>query len=96
MGLDWFSVGTEASGGGTPDLLCSPMFLGYMEIYIGGRSTSGGPGGAHKGGGRAQGGGRAPCLVTSSQIPRCALQVFWASFLPKNEYREVSGQLDSV
>ena len=32
-GLDWFSVATEASGGGTPDLLCAPMFLGYMEIY---------------------------------------------------------------
>ena len=33
MGLDWFSVATEASGGGTPDLLCSLMFLGYMDIY---------------------------------------------------------------
>ena len=32
-GLDWFSVATEASGGGTPDPLCSLMFLGYMEIY---------------------------------------------------------------
>ena len=33
MGLDWLSVATEASGGGTPDLLCSPIVLGYMEIY---------------------------------------------------------------
>ena len=33
-GLDWFSVATEASGGGTPDLLCSPIVLGYMDIYI--------------------------------------------------------------
>ena len=32
-GLDWFSVATEAFGSGTPDLLCSRMFLGYMEIY---------------------------------------------------------------
>ena len=32
-GLDWFSVATEASGSGTPDLLCSPIVLGYMEIY---------------------------------------------------------------
>ena len=32
-GLDWLSVATEASGGGTPDLLCSMVFLGYMEIY---------------------------------------------------------------
>ena len=33
MGLDWLSVATQASGSGTPDLLCSRMFLGYMEIY---------------------------------------------------------------
>ena len=32
-GLDWLSVATEASCGGTPDLLCSRMFLGYMDIY---------------------------------------------------------------
>ena len=32
-GLDWFSVATEASSSGTPDLLCSPMFLGYLDIY---------------------------------------------------------------
>ena len=39
-GLDWFSVAMEASGSGTPDLLCSPIVLGYMEIYMGARSTS--------------------------------------------------------
>ena len=33
MSLDWFSVAMEASGGGTPDLLCPWMCLGYMEIY---------------------------------------------------------------
>ena len=32
-GLDWFSVATEASGGGTPDLLCVLEVLGYMELY---------------------------------------------------------------
>ena len=32
-GLDWFSVATEASGGGTPDLSCSLIILGYIEIY---------------------------------------------------------------
>ena len=32
-GLDWFLVATEASGGGTSDLLCSPIVLGYMDIY---------------------------------------------------------------
>ena len=28
-----FLVATEACGGGTPDLFCSPMVLGYMSIY---------------------------------------------------------------
>ena len=28
-----FLVAIEACSGGTPDLFCSPMFLGYMEIY---------------------------------------------------------------
>ena len=32
-GLDWLSVATEASGGGTPDLFCSPIVLGYMDIH---------------------------------------------------------------
>ena len=58
-GLDWFSVATEASGGGTPDLLCSSMFLGYMEIYRRKKYIRG-PRGAHEGGGCAQGGGCAP------------------------------------
>ena len=29
----WFLVATEACGGGTPDLLCSSIILGYLEIY---------------------------------------------------------------
>ena len=33
MGLDWFSVATEASGSGTPDLLCVLEVLGYVGIY---------------------------------------------------------------
>ena len=33
MGLDWFSVATEASGGGTPDLFCSLEVLRYVGIY---------------------------------------------------------------
>ena len=32
-GLDWVSVATEASGGGTPDLLCVLKVLGYVSIY---------------------------------------------------------------
>ena len=33
QGPDWFLVATEACGGGTPDLFCSPIILGYMDIY---------------------------------------------------------------
>ena len=33
QGPDWFLVATEACGGGTPDLLCSPKVLGYIGIY---------------------------------------------------------------
>ena len=33
QGPDWFLVATEACGGGTPGLLCSPIVLGYMDIY---------------------------------------------------------------
>ena len=82
MGLDWFSVATKASGGGTPDLLCSSMVLGYIGIYIGGRNMSGGPRGAHEGRGHAQGVG-APCLVPSSLLPLHGLQVSQVAFLPK-------------
>ena len=32
-GLDWFLVAEEASGGGTPDLLCVPEVLGHVGIY---------------------------------------------------------------
>ena len=52
-GLDWFSVAMEASGGGTPDLLCSRMFLGYMGIY-GRKKDVGGPPGRPRGRGRAR------------------------------------------
>ena len=33
MGLDWFLVATEASGGGTPDLSCVLEVLGHVGIY---------------------------------------------------------------
>ena len=49
-GLDWFSVAIEASGGGTPGLLCSLEVLGYVGIY-GCRRYVGGPKGGHEAGG---------------------------------------------
>jgi len=33
MGLDWLSVATEASGGGTPNLSSVLEVLGYVSIY---------------------------------------------------------------
>ena len=54
-GLDWLSVATEASGGGTPDLLSVLEVLGYDDIY-GCRKYVGGATGAPRGRGRALGG----------------------------------------
>ena len=48
MGLDWFSVATEASGGGTLDLSCVLEVLGYVSIY-GCRKYVGGASGAPQG-----------------------------------------------
>ena len=65
-GLDWLSVATEASGGGTPDLLCSPIVLGYMDIYRRKKYIRGatrGPGGWRA---RPRGVGAPPCLVAPS------------------------------
>ena len=94
-GLDWFSVATEASGGGTPDLLCSRMFLGYMEIYRRKKYVRGATRGSR--GWRARpGGGRAPLprdLLVGSSMCTPSLLGFFPS---KNEFREISGQLDSI
>ena len=62
QGPNWFLVATEACGGGTPDLFCSSMFLGYMDIYRRKKSVRGATSGP-RGWGRAQGVGRAslPC-----------------------------------
>ena len=64
-GLDWFSVATEASGGGTPDLISVLEVLGYNDIY-GCRKYVGGATGAPRGRGRAQ--GAPPTLVSTYRI----------------------------
>ena len=58
-GLDWLSMATEASGGGTPDLLCSLEVLRYVGIY-GYKGTS-----VDRRGPRGR---RAPTLVNTSFI----------------------------
>ena len=67
MGLAWFSVATEASGGGTPDLFSVLEVLGYMELYRQKKHIRGATGAA-RGRGRALGEGGAPTLVSSSRI----------------------------
>ena len=93
--LDWFSVATEASGGGTPDLLCSLKFLGYMDVYRRNKYVGGSPG-CPRGRGRAQGGGRAPHPRGQPMTLLVHLQYSVGFFWSKNKFREVSGQLDSV
>ena len=53
-----FLVATDACGGGTPDLSCPLMSLGYMGIYRRKKSVRGATRGPRDRG-RAQGGGRA-------------------------------------
>ena len=67
-GLDWFSVDSEACGGGTPDLSSSLMVLGYKGIYRRKKSV----GGASRGPqdkGRAQGVGSPSYLLASMKLP---------------------------
>ena len=64
-GLDWLSVATEASGGGTPDLLSVLEVLGYVSIY-GCRKYVGGASGAPRGMGARSRGGAPPTLVSTS------------------------------
>ena len=54
----WDLVDTESYGGGFRDFGSCYDHLGYVHIYIGGRSTSVEQQGAHEGGGRAWGGRR--------------------------------------
>ena len=68
QGSDWFLVAIEACDGGTPDLLCSLMFLGYMGIYRR-KKYVGGSQGFPRGRGHAQGAGVPPCLVATSKLP---------------------------
>ena len=58
-GLDALSVATEASIGGTPDLLFVLEVLGYVGIY-GCKGYVGGPKGGPRGRGRAPGGWARP------------------------------------
>ena len=97
MSLDWFSVATEACGGGTPDLgyfLEVSVFIGIFGV--GNKSGGGGSPRRPRGRGAPRGVGRGPhprgCLGTLLAHLRCFVGFFWS----KNNLREISGQLDSI
>ena len=88
-GLDWLLVGMEASGGGTPDLLCSPIILGYMEIYRRKKYVRGATRGPR--GWRAR-----PLPRGFMLLPLRGLQVLWTTFVPKITFPKVSFRLGSI
>ena len=89
-GLDWLSMATEASGSGTPDLLCSRMFLGYMEIYRRKKYVRGATRGSR--GWRARPGGWSRPLPRAFFVYSLTCTPSLLGFFPsKNEFREVSG-----
>ena len=55
QGPDWFSVATEACGGGTPDLGYDLEVRGFIG-EVGAENKSGGPTGSPRGRGHAPGG----------------------------------------
>ena len=92
----WDLMDTESCGGGITFLAPSPIVWGYVDIYIGGRSTSVELRWAHEGGGVPGGIGRAPYLVPISKLPWRRVQVSWVIFGEKITFPKVSFRLDSV
>ena len=64
-----FLVAIEACGGGTPDLSCSLMFLGYMEIYRQKKSVRGATRGPRGWGARPGGQARLPTSWPPRSFP---------------------------
>ena len=64
----WDLVDTESYGGGIGVLALVLIVWGYVDIYIGGRSTSVEQQGPHEGGGAPGRVGRAPYLVASCYV----------------------------
>ena len=89
-------VATEACGGGTPDLFCSPMVLGYIDIYRRKKSVRGATRGP--GGWRARPLPRAFLVASLTYTQSIFLEqiVFWIASVPKITLPKVSFRLDSV
>ena len=93
-GLDWFSVATESSGGGTPD-------LGYVlgvSVYIRGFGVENKSGDSTRGpqGREARPGGGCPHPCGGLGTPLVHLRYSVGFFWSKNNRCKVSGQLDSL
>ena len=95
MGLDWFSVATEACGDGTPDLGFFLEVWGYIR-GVGVGNKSGGSPRRPQGRGRAQGVGRTPHPRGGLGTLLAHLWYSMGFFWSKNDLREISGQLVSV
>ena len=91
-----FLVATEACGGGTPNLLFTSMFLGYMGIYRRKKLDGGATRGPREWRAPPGGWARPPYLVTSLKPPWLALQVPGIAFVPKITFPKVSFRLDSI
>ena len=84
QGPERFLVATEACGGGTPNLLCSWRFSGYMEIYRRKKSVRGATRGP-RGWGRASLRGHLEASLTCTPSPLdcfCSKNNFAEGFLP--------------
>ena len=94
MSLDWLSVATEASAGGTPDLLCSLMVLGYMDLYRRKKSVGGAPRGRR--GWRARPLPRGLLEASLTSAPRLLDHVRSKNHAPKIMLPKVSFRLGSI
>ena len=96
QGPDWFFVATEACGGGTPDLFCFPMVLGYIGIYRRKKYVRGATRAPRGWRARPGGVGAPPYLVSSSFVPWSRVQVSWITFGEKIMFPKILFRLDSV
>ena len=69
-----------------------PDVFGYMDIYRRKKSVRGATRGP-RGWGRAHGAGAPRCLVVTSKLPWCLLQVSWIASVPKITLPKVSFRL---
>ena len=93
----WDLVDTKSCGGGIRVLAPYLIVWGYVGIYRRKEYVDGATGGPR--GWRARlgaGVGTPPCLVASTVVSGCPLQVSWNTFVEKIMFPKVSFRLESV